>query len=141
DRHAPDRVPDHLLLHRLLHDRVHDGRGGECGHGHPRGPGPMMPIMLVVMVPMLLMMPIIYNPNGKMAAVMSFLPPISPFVMVLRLSSSQPPPMWQAFVAIGIGIVTVYLALKGAAKVFRIGVLMYGKPPNVATLIKWIRMA
>jgi ABC-2 type transport system permease protein len=101
----------------------------------------MMPIMLVVMVPMLLMMPIIYNPNGRMATVMSFLPPISPFVMVLRLSSSQPPPMWQAFVAIGIGLITVYIALKGAAKVFRIGVLMYGKPPNIATLIKWIRMA
>lgn len=101
----------------------------------------MMPIMLVVMVPMLLMMPIIYNPNGRMATVMSFLPPVSPFVMVLRLSSSQPPPTWQAFVAIAIGLVTVYVALKGAAKVFRIGVLMYGKPPNVATLIKWIRMA
>jgi ABC-2 type transport system permease protein len=101
----------------------------------------MMPIMLVVMIPMLLMMPIIYNPNGRMAMVMSFLPPISPFVMVLRLSSSQPPPLWQAFVAIGIGLVTVYVALRAAAKIFRIGVLMYGKPPDFATLIKWIRMA
>jgi ABC-2 type transport system permease protein len=101
----------------------------------------MMPVMMVVMVPMLLMMPIIYNPNGRMATVMSFLPPISPFVMVLRLSSNQPPPMWQAFTAIGIGLVTVYVAMKAAAKIFRIGVLMYGKPPNFATLIKWIRMA
>src|SRR6185436_10513048 len=101
----------------------------------------MMPVMLVVMVPMLLMMPIIYNPNGKMATTMSFIPPISPFVMVLRLSSSQPPPMWQAYLAVAIGIVTVFVAMKGAAKIFRIGVLMYGKPPNLATLIKWVRMA
>ncbi|HYE60669.1 MAG TPA: ABC transporter permease [Phycisphaerales bacterium] len=101
----------------------------------------MMPIMLVVMIPMLLMMPIISAPSGMMATVMSFVPPISPFVMVLRMSSSQPPPQWQLFVALGIGVVTVYVALKIAAKVFRVGVLMYGKPPNLATLVKWVRMA
>ena len=93
------------------------------------------------MIPYILWMPITRDPNGPFATLCSFLPPINSFVMVLRLSSSQPPPMWQAFVAVGIGIVTVYVALKCAAKVFRIGVLMYGKPPNVATLIKWIRMA
>jgi ABC-2 type transport system permease protein len=101
----------------------------------------MMPIMIVVMTPMLLMMPIISNPSGTMATVMSFIPPISPFVMVLRMSSSQPPPMWQQLLALGIGALTVYVALKMAAKVFRIGVLMYGKPPNLATLIRWAKMA
>jgi ABC-2 type transport system permease protein len=101
----------------------------------------MMPIMLVVMIPMLLMMPIISAPSGTMATIMSFVPPISPFVMVLRMSSSQPPPQWQLFLALGIGVVTVYIALKAAAKIFRVGVLMYGKPPNLATLLRWIRMA
>jgi ABC-2 type transport system permease protein len=101
----------------------------------------MMPIMLVVMIPMLLMMPIISNPSGMMATAMSFVPPISPFVMVLRMSSSQPPPQWHLFAALGIGVVTVYIALQAAAKIFRVGVLMYGKPPNLATLLKWIRMA
>jgi ABC-2 type transport system permease protein len=101
----------------------------------------MMPIMVVVMIPMLLMMPIISAPSGRMATIMSFVPPISPFVMVLRMSSSQPPPQWQLFLALGIGVVTVYIALKMAAKIFRVGVLMYGKPPNLATLLRWIRMA
>ncbi len=102
----------------------------------------MMPIMIVVMIPMLLMMPIISNPAGRMATVMSFIPPISPFVMVLRMSSvSQPPPMWQLLAAVALGVVTVFVFLKGAAKIFRIGVLLYGKPPNLPTLIKWIRMA
>jgi ABC-type Na+ efflux pump permease subunit len=101
----------------------------------------MMPIMLVVLIPMILMMPIISNPSGRMATIMSFVPPISPFVMVLRMSSSQPPPVWQLWAALAIGIVTVYIALKMAAKIFRIGVLMYGKPPNLATLIRWARMA
>lgn len=101
----------------------------------------MTPFMLVLIAPMLLMMPIILNPNGKLATALSFTPMINPFVMVLRLSSSDPPPMWQIPVSILIGCVTVYLLARGAAKVFRIGVLMYGKPPNFTTLVRWIRMA
>jgi ABC-2 type transport system permease protein len=101
----------------------------------------LMPVMLVVLIPMILMMPIISNPSGRMATILSFIPPISPFVMVLRMSSSQPPPMWQLLLAVGIGVVSVYIALRVAAKIFRIGVLMYGKPPNFATLVRWARMA
>jgi ABC-2 type transport system permease protein len=101
----------------------------------------MTPIMIVVMLPMLLMMPIIWNPDSTLATVMSFIPPINPFVMVLRLSSSSPPPLWQTLLSIGVGVVAVLIMLKAAAKVFRIGVLMYGKPPNFATLIRWVRMA
>ncbi len=101
----------------------------------------MTPIMIVVMLPMLLMMPIIWNPDSPLAVTLSFLPPVNPFVMVLRLSSSTPPPLWQTVLSITVGALGVYLMLKAAAKVFRIGVLMYGKPPNFATLIRWIRMA
>jgi ABC-2 type transport system permease protein len=61
--------------------------------------------------------------------------------MVLRLSSSDPPPAWQTALAIVVGFGGVYVALRIAAKVFRIGVLMYGKPPNFATLLRWVRMA
>jgi len=101
----------------------------------------MTPFMLVLIAPMLLMMPIIMNPNGKLATALSFTPLINPFVMVLRLSSSDPPPLWQIPVSILIGTVTVYLLARTAAKVFRIGVLMYGKPPNFTTLVRWVKMA
>lgn len=101
----------------------------------------MTPVMLVVMMPMLLMMPIIFNPKGVLATTLSFLPPINPFVMVLRVCSNDPPPTWQVLLSIAIGVVTVYVMLRLAAKVFRVGVLMYGKPPNFATLVRWVRMA
>jgi ABC-2 type transport system permease protein len=61
--------------------------------------------------------------------------------MVIRLAGSEPVPTWQIPVAIGIGIGSVIFAAWAAGKVFRIGALMYGKPPNFKTLIKWIRMA
>lgn len=101
----------------------------------------LTPVMLVIITPMFLMMPIVWNPDSTLARVLSFTPPVSPFVMVLRISSSSPPPLWETLAAMALGLVTAYLMLRFAAKVFRVGVLMYGKPPSFATLIKWIRMA
>lgn len=101
----------------------------------------MMPIMIVVMTPLLLMMPIIYNPDGVLATVLSFLPPVNGFVMVLRLTSSSPPPIWQLALSTVVGVVAVVLMVKMAAKIFRVGVLLYGKPPNLRTLLRWVWMA
>jgi ABC-type Na+ efflux pump permease subunit len=101
----------------------------------------MTPVMLVVMLPYLLWLPISRDPNGMFATVLSFLPPISPFVMVLRINSTEPPPMWQIPVSILVNVVGAYIMLRLTAKIFRVGLLMYGKPPNFGTLIRWVRMA
>lgn len=101
----------------------------------------MMPIMLVMFVPLMLWLPIVRNPNSTFAQVCSFIPPITPFVMVLRISGSEPVPFWQIPATIAVGAISVVVAAWMAAKIFRIGVLMYGKPPNLKTLITWIRMA
>jgi len=101
----------------------------------------MMPVILIIMIPYMLWMPISRDPNSTYATVLSFLPPINPFVMMLRLTSSTPPPVWQVWLSILIGVAGVYAALRIAAKVFRVGLLMYGKPPNFKTLMKWVRMA
>ncbi|MBS0188175.1 MAG: ABC transporter permease [Planctomycetes bacterium] len=101
----------------------------------------MAPVMIVLVVPMILWMPILRNPNSAFAQVCSFVPMINPFIMVLRISGSEPIPMWQIPASIAVGLLTVVFMCYAAAKIFRIGVLMYGKPPNLPTLIKWIRMA
>lgn len=101
----------------------------------------MGPVMFVLIIPMMLWMPIMRNPNSAFAQVCSFLPPISPFVMVLRLGGSEPVPAWQVPATMVVGAVSVGVALWATAKIFRIGVLMYGKPPNFRTLLSWVRMA
>lgn len=101
----------------------------------------MAPIMMVLMLPMLLWMPIQRNPNSMFATVLSFVPPVGPFVMVLRIAGSEPVPSWQVPASIAMGLVYAVIFAWAAAKIFRIGILMYGKPPNFATLIRWVRMA
>jgi len=101
--------------------------------------GLMTPVMLVIMIPWFLWMPISRDPNSTLAVVLSFVPPFSNFVIMLRLASSTPPPLWQPLLAIVVGAAGVYASLWFAARVFRIGLLMYGKPPNLATLVRWAR--
>jgi ABC-type Na+ efflux pump permease subunit len=101
----------------------------------------MAPVMMVLMIPWILWMPISRDPNSLFATVLSYVPPMNCFVMLLRLSSTTPPPWWHALISIVLGLAAVYAALWFAGKVFRIGLLMYGKPPNFKTLIRWVRMA
>jgi ABC-type Na+ efflux pump permease subunit len=101
----------------------------------------MMPIMLLIMAPWIFWLPISREPNSLFSTVISFIPPVNTFTMLLRLTSNAPPPWWQVWLSIGIGVASVVAAVWFAAKVFRIGLLMYGKPPNFATLIRWARAA
>ena len=101
----------------------------------------MMPIILVMMVPWLLAEPIARQPNSTFATAISFIPPVNTFAMLLRLTSSAPPPAWQVWLTIVIGAGSVVVAVWCAAKIFTIGLLMYGKPPDVKTLVRWIREA
>jgi ABC-type Na+ efflux pump permease subunit len=101
----------------------------------------MMPLMLVLTFPFWVWFPISQNPNSAFSVVLSLVPPISSFAMLLRITSTAPPPWWQVWLSIGVGIGGVAGALWFAAKVFKIGLLMYGKPPNLATLVRWARQA
>jgi len=101
----------------------------------------MMPIMLIMMVPWMLWFPISRDPNSLFATIASFTPPINTFVMLMRMSSTTPPPWWQVWVSILIGVASVYAALWFAAKVFRVGLLLHGKPPSFRTLLRWVRQS
>jgi len=99
----------------------------------------MMPVTILLMLPWFLWMPISRDPNSTLSVAFSFIPPVNTFGMLLRLSSTEPPPAWQVWASIAVGIVFVYVALWCAARVFRIGLLLTGKPPDFGTLIRWIR--
>ncbi len=100
-----------------------------------------MPLILVLMVPWFIWPAVSRNPGSTLAIVVSHLPPINSFGMLLRLGSTQPPPWWEVWLSIAVGLASVVGAVWVAAKVFRIGLLMYGKPPDLKTLIRWVRAA
>jgi ABC-2 type transport system permease protein len=101
----------------------------------------MTPITLLMMVPWLFWYPISRDPNSFFATVVSFVPPMNAFAMLLRLTSTAPPPMWQVWLSIVVGVVAAGGSLWFASRIFKIGLLMHGRPPNLSTLVRWARQA
>jgi ABC-2 type transport system permease protein len=99
----------------------------------------MMPIMLVFVIPMVAWPRLAQEPNGELARVLSYVPPTTPMVMVLRLSSGTD--IWPGEVVLSILALSagVLAALWAAAKVFRTGILLYGKRPGAREILRWLR--
>lgn len=98
--------------------------------------------MVILIIPMVLWMPIIRQPNSTFSTIASFIPPMTPFVMALRLGqSSEVIPTWQVWATTAVGALSVLIAVWAASKIFRVGVLMYGKPPTPLQMLKWLRQA
>jgi ABC-2 type transport system permease protein len=99
----------------------------------------MMPIMLVFIIPLVAWPRLAQEPNGELARVLSYVPPATPMVMVLRLSSGTE--IWTGEVVLSILmlIVGVLAALWAAAKLFRTGILLYGKRPGAREILRWLR--
>ena len=91
-------------------------------------------------IPFYLMTSIVGRPDSGIALGLSLFPPMAPVAMVLRLSApSAAVPAWQIALSIGLLAGAVWLVLIGSARVFRIGLLMYGKTPTLPEILRWVR--
>jgi ABC-2 type transport system permease protein len=99
-----------------------------------------VPVMLLAMSTWLLVNPVLAAPNGRLAVVLSWLPWSSPIIMPMRMGLTSVSPLSIAgsmLVALAGSVFAVWLS----ARIYRVGMLMYGKKPSFAELAKWIRYA
>jgi ABC-2 type transport system permease protein len=99
----------------------------------------MQPVMLFLALPVLASSFVLRAPNSPLAVGLSLFPPATPFLMLVRLALTPAPPMWQVLLSLVLTAGTAALFVWAASKVFRIGLLMQGKPPNLPELLRWIR--
>ena len=99
-----------------------------------------MPIILMLVIGFYLAFPVIRSPDSSFAFWVSMFPFFSPIVMLVRIVS-QTPPVWQILLSLGIGAVTVVLLLWLAARIYRVGMLMYGKKASIPEVMRWVRQA
>jgi ABC-2 type transport system permease protein len=96
--------------------------------------------VVFVVLPWIFFMPILNDPDSTLAVVTSLIPMFTPTLMMLRIAVKMPPP-WQILLGY---ILTAALAFGMAwlcARIYRIGILMYGKKPTLKELWRWIRYA
>jgi len=99
----------------------------------------VFPLSLLTLIPMLFWFYIVESPNSVISLALSFVPPITPFIMILRICADPDTPAWQIAATLVVLWGSVLVAIWAAGKVFRVGVLMYGKPPSVRELLRWVR--
>lgn len=83
-------------------------------------------------------MSIIKNPNGTMAVVLSMIPCFSPMIMFLRISLHAVP-LYQVILCLALCFLTIGFMIWLSGRIFRVGILMYGKRPTIPELMKWLR--
>jgi ABC-2 type transport system permease protein len=100
----------------------------------------LSPVMVVLTLPLLFWLAVSRNPQGTLATVLSMIPLFTPFLMMMRVASTPPPPPIEIAASLVILGLSAWLAMRLAARVFRVGVLMYGKPPSLKELWRWVRV-
>ncbi|RLD47609.1 MAG: ABC transporter permease [Bacteroidetes bacterium] len=96
----------------------------------------MMPITIPLILSIVMMQSIVTNPEGPIAFWGSIIPLTSPIIMMARIPFGVP--YWQVILSIAILVITFLLTTKLAAKIYRTGILMYGKKVNYRELWKWL---
>ena len=98
----------------------------------------MLPIMLPLMLGVYIgFATVINDPHGTVATVFSMIPFTSPIVMLMRIPFGVP--WWQVLVSLTLLLVTFLGIVWIAAKIYRVGILMYGKKISYKELMKWVR--
>jgi ABC-2 type transport system permease protein len=97
-----------------------------------------MPVTMTIVIPVAISSIILRNPNSGLATALSLVPFFSPVLMFMRISI-QPPPWWQIALSLLLLLATILGAVWVAAKIYRVGVLMYGKRPTLPELARWLR--
>ncbi len=131
--------PIFFLLGYLLYATLYAALGAAI-NTEQEGQQMQFVIMSPLIVGLAMMVPVIQHSNSGLATWMSMIPFISPIVMYLRIAV-EAPPLWQIALSVAILIATVYGLLILCSRIYRIGILMYGKRPTLPEIIKWIRYA
>ena len=96
------------------------------------------PVTILLVVPMLIFNMIIANPTSGASIALSMVPFFAPTLMMMRIAVVNPP-LWQILLSMAIMVATILGCVWLSARIYRIGILMYGKRPSIAELGRWIR--
>ena len=95
-------------------------------------------LSIFAILPIVLAIVIIKNPHSMMAMILSFIPPLTPTFMILRMAISTPP-VWEIALSIILLLLFIFLSIKMAGEIFKAGALMVGKRPNLSEIRRWIK--
>jgi ABC-2 type transport system permease protein len=127
----------YYLLGYFLYATLYAMVGAIVSNGDD-GQQAQMPITMTFMLSVILSTLVMENPNGLASTILSLVPFFGPSLMFLRIVL-EAAPGWQIALSIGLMIATIIGAVWVAARIYRVGVLMYGKRPTIPELARWLK--
>jgi ABC-2 type transport system permease protein len=97
-----------------------------------------MPVLFILIMAFYFSFPVIRSPGSNLAFWVSMIPFLSPITMIVRIVT-QTPPFWQVALSLLIGFATAILLVWIAARIYRIGMLMYGKRATIPEVLRWLK--
>jgi ABC-2 type transport system permease protein len=98
------------------------------------------PLMIMIVFAGVFIQVVLLNPTGTLAQVLSLLPVTSPIIMPIRMAVTGVPPL-EMTASIGFLIIGCFAALWLASRIYRVGLLMYGKRPTMREMARWVSYA
>ncbi len=96
------------------------------------------PVTMLIVLPFLISFMVIKDPTTEVSQILSFIPFFTPLIMFLRISLVMPP-WWEIVASLAINGITIVGLTWISARIYRVGILMYGKRPTVPEIVRWIR--
>jgi len=125
------------LLGYFLYATLYAGIGAICTN-EQEAQQSQFPVIALLIVPLLLITMIIKNPDGIPSTVLSLIPFFAPMLMFLRINVAAPP-AGQILASIALLLATIVGMIWAVSRIFRVGILMYGKKPSLPEVLRWIR--
>jgi len=98
------------------------------------------PLVFLLVIPLLCTFFFVNHPDSPAAVLASLFPFFSPMVMYMRIAV-LPPPLWHVVLSVALLVVTNILLFLVVGRIFRVGILMTGKPPSLPEIWRWLRVS
>ena len=126
-----------FLLGYILYSSVAAALGAMCGSEQE-----LQQMNIFLMLPLIACSTIVFgvvtNPHSFIAKLFSFIPFCTPLIMYVRIAVERPP-WWQIGVSVADMLITIYCVLWLTTRIYRVGILMYGKRPNLPEILRWLK--
>jgi ABC-2 type transport system permease protein len=127
------------MLGYLLYSAMFAALGAAVNSEHEAQQLQML-VMWMLIVPMITMQLVMRSPASTTSVVLSLIPPFGPILMFLRIMV-QMPPVWQIAASISSILLSIVAVMWVCARIYRVGILMYGKRPTLPEILRWVRTA
>jgi ABC-2 type transport system permease protein len=98
----------------------------------------ILPLLMPVIMAMMFFPMVLRSPDGTLSVALSLVPLLAPLLMFLRISVLMPP-MWQIALSVALTVLTIWGVVWMASRIYRVGILMYGKRPTFPEIVRWVR--